>query len=103
MIIPIAIGILGLMVGGRTKPISRHSKVKMLGPQTGYQYRTEDMPDSGIVVVHAPDGTSVTFDRDFETKKLRFKCAKGNQGTVDLVRKDFEPALLHAVPKPKTG
>jgi hypothetical protein len=103
MLIPIAVGILGLMLGGRTKPISRHSKLVMLGPNTGYQYKTEDLPDSGIIVVHAPDGTSVTFDRDFESKRLRFKCAKGNPGTVDLIRKDFEPVQLQAVPKPKTA
>ncbi len=91
MVIPIVVGILGLMLGGRTKPVSKHKKMLMLGPRSGAHYTVEDMPQSAIVIVHAKDGTVVTFNRSPENGKLKFKCATGNQGTVTLVREDFEP------------
>lgn len=91
MIIPIVAGILGLMLGGRKKPLSKHTKLLMLGPISGEHYQVEDMPNSAIVIVHSKDGTVVTFNRDPETGKLKFKCAHGrNRGTVDTVRQDFE-------------
>ncbi len=91
MYIPIIVGIIGLMVGGRKKPLSKHTKLLMLGPRSGDHYHVEDMPNSAIVIVHAKDGTVVTFNRDPETEKLKFKCAHGkNRGTVDIVRQDFE-------------
>ena len=91
MIIPIAFGILGLMLGGRKKPLSKHTKLLMLGPVSGEHYNVEDMPNSAIVIVHAKDGTVVTFNRDLETQKLKFKCAHGTKrGTVEIVRQDFE-------------
>ena len=98
MFIPIIAACLGLMVGGRTKPLSKHKKMLMLGPRSGDHYNVEDMPDSGIIIVHAKDGTVVTFNRDPETSKLKFKMAHGrNRGTVDIVRQDFEePAELPA-------
>jgi hypothetical protein len=91
MVIPILVGIVGLMIGGRTKPVSKHKKMLMLGPRSGAHYTVEDMPQSAIVIVHAKDGTVVTFNRDHDTGKLKFKCSSGNQGTVTLVREDFEP------------
>lgn len=98
MYIPIIVGILGLMVGGRKKPLSKHTKLLMLGPRSGDHYQVEDMPNSAIVIVHAKDGTVVTFNRDPDSAKLKFKCAHGrNRGTVDIVRQDFEePAELPA-------
>lgn len=97
MIIPIVIGFLGLALGGRSKPISKHKKMLMLGPVSGEHYNVEDMPDSAIVIVHAKDGTSVTFDRDPETAVLKFKVARAkSKATVEAVRKDFEPAQLEA-------
>lgn len=91
MYIPILAAVLGLMVGGRKKPLSQHTKLLMLGPTSGEHYQVEDMPNSAIVIVHAKDGTVVTFNRDPETAKLKFKCAHGrNRGTVDIVRQDFE-------------
>lgn len=91
MFIPIVVGILGLMVGGRKKPLSKHTKLLMLGPVSGEHYNVEDMPNSAIVIVHAKDGTVVTFNRDPETTKLKFKCAHGTKrGTVEIVRQDFE-------------
>lgn len=100
MFIPIVVGVIGLMIGGRSKPISKHKKLVMLGPRSGDEYQTEDMPASAIVIVHAKDGTVVTFNRDPETGRLKFKCAHGrNRGTVDIVRGDFEePAELPAAP-----
>jgi hypothetical protein len=91
MVIPILVGIVGLMIGGRTKPVSKHKKMLMLGPRSGAHYTVEDMPQSAIVIVHAKDGTVVTFNRSPENGKLKFKCSTGNQGTVTLVREDFEP------------
>jgi hypothetical protein len=98
MFIPIVVGVLGLMLGGRTKPLSKHKKMLMLGPRSGEHYQVEDMPNSAIIIVHAKDATVVTFNRDPETQKLKFKCAHGrNRGTVDMVRQDFEePAELPA-------
>lgn len=96
MYIPLLAAVLGLMVGGRKKPLSKHTKLLMLGPRSGEHYQVEDMPNSAIVIVHAKDGTVVTFNRDPESEKLKFKCAHGrNRGTVDIVRQDFEePAEL---------
>ena len=103
MFIPIVVGILGLMVGGRSKPLSKHKKLLMLGPRSGEHYQVEDMPNSGIVIIHAKDNTVVTFNRDPETQKLKFKCAHGrNRGTVDIVRQDFEepPELVSSSASP---
>lgn len=100
MFIPILVGVLGLMLGGRTKPISKHKKMLMLGPVSGAHYNVEDMPDSAIVIVHAKDNTTVTFNRDVESGKLKFKVAKGNPGTVTIVREDFEPRPEFAAPAP---
>ena len=94
MIVPIVVGILGLMLGGRTKPVSKHKKLLMLGPTSGAHYTVEDMPDSSIVIVHAKDGTVTTFNRDPQTGRLAFKVARGNPGTVSIVRGDFEPREL---------
>lgn len=97
MIIPILVGFAGLMLGGRSRPISKHKKLLMLGPKSGAHYNVEDMPDSSIVIVHAKDGTIVTFNRDPESGRMRFKVARGNAGTVAIVRDDFEePAQLGA-------
>lgn len=98
MYIPIIAAVLGLMVGGRKRPLSKHTKLLMLGPRSGDHYQVEDMPNSAIVIVHAKDGTVVTFNRDPETQKLTFKVAHGrNRGTVDIVRQDFEePSELPA-------
>lgn len=101
MIVPIIAVIVGLAIGGRSKPLSRQSKMKMLGPKTGTHYEVEDLPDSGIVVVHAPDGTNATFERPASvepgqastlsgTSPLKFKMARGNKGTILLMRQDFE-------------
>lgn len=102
MIIPIIVGVLGLMVGGRNKPLSNQKKTTMLGPTSGFLYKVEDIPDSQIVIVHAPDGATATFNRDGE-KRLRFKVARGNQGTIDIMRRDFEPVRLVSDSTEKTG
>src|SRR6266700_1530476 len=91
MFFPILAGILGLMLGGKSRPISRQLKMKMLGPVTGNHYQVEDLIDAGSVVVLAPDGTVVVFDRAVPGGPLSFKQARGNAGTVDLVKKDFLP------------
>lgn len=85
----------GLMLGGRSKPLSRQQKMKMLGPNTGNHYAVEDIIDANVVVVHAGDGTVVVFDRE-KSGKLVYRQARGNMGTVELVKKDFLP------PEPKT-
>lgn len=106
MYIPLLAAVLGLMVGGRKKPLSKHTKLLMLGPRSGDHYQVEDMPNSAIVIVHAKDGTVVTFNRDPESTKLKFKCAHGkNRGTVDIVRQDFEepPELPESSAVPNKG
>lgn len=61
--IPIAAGVVGALLMGRTKPKTPHEKKLVLGTKSGLTWQVEDFEAAGFIVVRGADGSRGVFMR----------------------------------------
>ena len=84
-------GIIGAVLMGRTKPKTRIKTETCFGPRTGVTYTVDILPGNSVVIVHAPDGTAALFHRGITGRYGLLQGLKGQEATVKVMQKDFEP------------
>ena len=82
---PFVIGaILGAALMGRTKARTQVKKYHLLGPRSGGAYECEEFPQTGFVVLHAPDKSVGSFQR--KNGRYQFLRGSGQLPTINTMR-----------------
>lgn len=104
MLFPMLCFVGGLLVMGRTKPITVVNKLVCLGPRSGIVYIVEDFREIGVVVVRAPNKQAFAQFlragvREPGKPGLVYQHGEGNPSLLAAIRADFgvEPKKPAAV------
>jgi hypothetical protein len=88
----IAAAIAGALVVARSGPRTKLKKTQCMGPRTGIIYDVDLVPNVGVIIVHAPEGTVGVFQQNVAPKVgFTFVRAIGRADVVDAMKKDLEP------------
>lgn len=100
MLIPIIVAsvISGAVLMGARSPRTRVVKTNVIGPKSGFTYRAEEFPQTGFLVVYAPDAVA-TFMRK-KGGGFYFVRGKGHPKSLEIMQADISPTpSTHPPPK----
>jgi hypothetical protein len=80
----------GFVVGAKGKPTTKNKKVASIGSRTGIQWKVDDFPQAGILIVSGY-GASMTLKRKGEGKGFDIVTSRGNDQTLKAMALDFLP------------
>lgn len=103
MIVPIVIASVvgGAVLMGARSPKTRVVKTNVIGPRTGITYRAEEFPETGFLVVYAPDAIA-TFMRK-RGGGFMFVRGRGHPTSLEIMRSDISPATSASEASPARG
>lgn len=97
MIIPLVIGcVVGAALISRGSPRTRVKKLTTIGTASGGTYMVEQLPQAGIMIVHAP-GCVAVFERQADGS-FSFLRGSGDQRAIVSVVRDVSPKDLEKKP-----
>lgn len=94
MFFPIVCFVGGLILMGKTKPVTRVKKISCLGPKSGIVYQVEDFPEIAAVVVRAPNGRAAALFTRVAVREpgkpgLTYHHGSGEPSLLAAIRADF--------------
>lgn len=81
-------GVVGALYATRKKPVTKVIKHECFGSRSGTKYLVEEIPETGVVVVRANDG-SVAVMRRTVANSFALDRGRGNPNTIRLIESDF--------------
>ena len=88
MIPYIGAAVVGLWLGRKGRPTSKVVKRECIGPKSGIVYSVDDMPQSGLLVVHGPHAVG-TFRKNKRKPGHAFLGGKGHPQAIRTMIGDF--------------
>jgi hypothetical protein len=86
-----AAAIAGAYLAQRNAPKTKLQKMQILGPRTGMVYVVDLVPNLGIVIIHAPDGSHAVFQKNQPPKPgFTFVRGVGSGEVVNGMKQDLE-------------
>lgn len=91
MIPYVVAAIAGAFFVNRNAPKTKLQKMKVLGTRTGNTYDVDLVPNLGVVIIHAQDGSSAVFQKNPPPRQgFTFLRGTGNPQLVAAMKQDLE-------------
>lgn len=87
----VAAAIAGAVFAGRNAPRTKLKKLQCLGPRSGVIYDIDLVPNLGMVIVHAPNGSCAVFQaKPPPATGFVFVRGQGPPDTIVAMKRDIE-------------
>lgn len=91
MILPIVgATLVGAILMGSRSPRTKIAKTNVIGPRSGFTYKAEEFPETGFLVVYAPDAVATFMRR--RGGGFLFVRGRGHPKSLEIMRNDIAPA-----------